>query len=146
MPIDMPITVKKITYEKGETLREKLMWEGQCGDMVMVRPCAEKYEGKTFLGVLLGDIALSMGCQFFPDTGEMKIFRSMYNPAIFIPDCNAVVFGAGSWWGRIESEGQLRQITDNDIANVWYVKALKQINDESTQLPNHPAPPESTNI
>lgn len=132
--MEFPITVSKIEFEKDETLRPELLFGGSCGDMVSVRPCAEEYENKTFLGVLIGEVALGQGCRFNKETGELIIHRATHNPAIFIPDRNAVVYGCGSWWGKIKDEKQLREITDNDIQNVWYVKALNQIQ-------NTPSPP-----
>lgn len=127
MAIEFPVTIKSIKSSDDAPLHQRLLLGGQCGDMVAVRPCGEEYERKTFLGVLLGEMALAQGVSFDPDTGELTMHRSMYNPAIFIPDRNAVVFGCGSWWGRIQSEEQLRDITDANIANVWYVKALQQL-------------------
>ena len=46
---------------------------------------------------------------------------------IFVPELNEVVWGCGSFWQKIRSKEQLKNITDGDINNVWYVKALKQI-------------------
>jgi hypothetical protein len=95
----------------------------------MVRPVGEEYGNKTFLGVLLGEMAVSQACSFDQATGTLKVDRCMFNPMIFIPEKNTVVFGYESWWGTIKTEDQLRQITDVDIQNIWYVKALKQISD-----------------
>ena len=125
--MEMPITVNNITFEEGETLHTKCLLGGKCGDMVVVRPCAEEFENKTFLGVLLGEIALSVGASFNKENGELKIGRYMHNPAILIPERNAIVYGCGSWWKRITRKEQLKKITDEDINNVWYLKALNQI-------------------
>jgi len=35
--------------------------------------------------------------------------------------------GCGSWWGAIDNEEDLKDITDSDIENVWYVQLLKKI-------------------
>jgi hypothetical protein len=35
--------------------------------------------------------------------------------------------GYESWWGQINSPEELKAITDVDIQNVWYVKALKEM-------------------
>lgn len=51
------------------------------------------------------------------------------NPAIWVPDQNRIVWGMGSWWGIIEKEEDLKKITNQDIENVWYVKALKALAD-----------------
>ena len=128
MSIEFPITVNRITFDKGETLHQAGL-TAKCGDMVAVMPCDKEYGGKTFLGVYLGDIALSCGAAFDKATGELVVSHCMYNPAIFIPERNAIVYGCGSFWNEIENESQLRQITDADIQDVWYVRALKAICD-----------------
>lgn len=125
--IEYPITVNEITYSDGDTLRQGRVMGGKCGDMVKVRPCADRYENKTYLGILLGDLALTQMCSFKEKTGELKISRVMYNPAMFVPDLNEVIYGCGSYWSRIESANQLKDISDADIEGVWYVKALKQL-------------------
>ena len=47
------------------------------------------------------------------------------NPAIYVFDLQRIIFGAESWWGIIENPEELKDITDDDINNIWYVKALK---------------------
>ena len=93
--------------------------------LVKVRPCADEFEGKTFLGFYLGDLAMSPSAQIKED--HVKVGFGAYNPAIFIPEKMSVVMGCASWWGPIKTEEELKQISDDDIANVWYVKALKDI-------------------
>jgi len=127
MTIKLPITVNEITFESSDTLREKCLFRGKCGDMVAVKPCDEEYQGKTFLGVMLGEIALSQMCRFNDESGELTISKAHQNPAMFVPEINAVIYGCGSWWSLIENVEQLRNITDEDIENVWYVKALRQL-------------------
>ena len=56
------------------------------------------------------------------------------NPAIFIPSLNKIVWGYGSWWGEIASAEKLHQITDSDIQNVWYVRALKQLQSQQPEV------------
>lgn len=133
MGIEFPIEVKSIRFSKEEVLQLNILFGGKCGDMVQVRPCDEQFEGKTFLGILLGDIALSQSVAWDKQKGELIVQRAMYNPAIFIPDRDAIVYGCGSWWGKIEDETQLRQITNEDIQNVWYVKALKQLTTQTKE-------------
>ena len=112
MSIKYPITVEKITVKQEPVLNEKLLFGGKCGDMVSVRPCDEKYGGKTFLGILIGDISLSPYVQWNEKDKELTVSVSYHNPLIFIPEHNSVVYGCGSWWGQIESEKQLKEITD----------------------------------
>jgi len=108
-----------------ETIKPSSFGGSKPGTMVAVRPCADKYEGKTYLGMYLCAAPTSIiGRQ----VGEKIILKmSDYtNPAIYIPDLDEIVWGYGSWWGEIESEEQLREITNEDIQNIWYVQALKQ--------------------
>lgn len=125
--LDEAITVDTLVTNNVSAWREKLLFGGKCGDMVMVRPCAPEYEDKTFLGVLLGEIALGVSMGVRKTDNALVYDMAYHNPAIFVPDLNTVIFGAGSWWGKIKSEDQLRQISDDDINNVWYVRALQQL-------------------
>ena len=49
----------------------------------------------------------------------------MSNPAIYVPELRKIVFGCESWWGEIQSPDEIKDITDDDISNVWYVKLVK---------------------
>ncbi len=98
-----------------------------CGTPVKVRPCKEEYEGKTYFGILIGDVPLHIGAEIDKE-GNLNITRQMHNPAIFIPELKDIVYGVSSWWGEIETEEELDQlITDDTIKNVWYMKLLKDI-------------------
>ena len=129
--MNFPITVNDITFKEDDSAySEKTTFGGKCGDVVSVRPCGEEYDNKTFLGILLGEIALTAGCSFDDKTGNLELYSSMHNPAIFVPKLNKVIFGCGSWWDKIKSGEQLKEITDEDISSQWYVKALKQVTEE----------------
>lgn len=129
--IQFPLTVNGIAFSEHtqDVYHEKLLFGGKCGDFVAVRPCGDKYEKKTFLGVLIGEVALSQGLRLKEETSTLEMYRSMYNPMIYIPDLREVVWGCGSWWGKIKDASQLKQISDADIENVWYVQALKALTD-----------------
>jgi hypothetical protein len=99
------------------------------GSMVAIRPCDEACKGKTFLGLLLGDIAQGFSLQIDRDLSVLHVSFSWHNPAIWVPELDRVVYGMESWWGPIRDETQLHQITDQDIQNVWYVKAMRQIHE-----------------
>lgn len=99
------------------------------GTLVAVRPCDPECKGKTYLGMYLceaptGVIGKQVGNKI------VLTMNDYTNPAIFVPELNRIVWGYGSWWGEIESEDKLREITDADIQNVWYVRALKQLNEK----------------
>lgn len=116
---------KGINYTKRKTLEDGLT--ASCGDAVKVSPCSEKYGGKTYFGVYIGDIALSVGCNISQD-GTLNVGCSMHNPAILVPELGEVIYGAASWWGVIESEDDLKElITEETISNVWYVKMLESL-------------------
>jgi hypothetical protein len=87
--------------------------------LVKVRPCGEKYKNKTYVGFLLGDAALSSAISIEDD--KITCEWSFFNPAIYLPEFGDIVYGAESWWSEIESEAELKEITDMDIQNVWYV-------------------------
>ena len=103
-------------------------------NLVRVRPCADEYEGKTFLGLYLGDIAQTLGCSFNRETGVLEVYLCRHNPAVWIPSRRRIVFGFESWWGPVESEAQLNEITDETIGNLWYVQALKALHGKDERV------------
>lgn len=126
-PAVEPILVQAMT-SSGDVVRyPHPQARVQAGSWVACRPCDDACKGKTFLGVYLGDIALSMGTSFHRASGVLAISRCMYNPAIWVPDLKRIVFGAESWWVAIKGPDDLRKISDADINNVWYVKAMKDL-------------------
>lgn len=118
--IQYPITVSKIDIKDREGYQEGFM---PVGSLVKIRPCGDE---KTYLGILLGEIDIGMFVSHNPETKVLSVSRH-FNPAIFVPDLKKVVFGCSSWWGRIKSESELKEITNDDIDNAWYVKALKDL-------------------
>lgn len=44
---------------------------------------------------------------------------------LYVFEDKQIVYGCESWWGEIKSPDHLREITNADIDNVWYVQALK---------------------
>jgi len=45
--------------------------------------------------------------------------------AIFVPELGEIIYGYASWWGHINSVDEIKDISDDDIDNVWYVQMLK---------------------
>ena len=109
----------------------------EVGKFVSIRPCAEEYGDKTYLGLHLGDMATTIALGYDKSNGQIKPQFYRHNPAIFVFDLKRIIFGMESWWGEITSEEQLRKITNDDINNVWYVKALGQLSkgDEAGSTP-----------
>ena len=108
------------------------------GSWVAARLC--NGDRKTYLGVLLGSIALSAGGSYDPTSQVLTVGPCLHNPAIWLPDAKQLVFGAECWWSVIHTPEELREITDADIASVWYVKALQDLSEHavSTQAPTGP--------
>ena len=114
-------TVLSVAVEKMDFLGKK-----DIGKAVRVRPCDEKYQGKTFLGIFLGELPIPMYVSYNKDE-QMLSISNTYNPAIFVPEINEVVFGYESWWSLINPDEDIEDITNDDISNVWYVKMLNNL-------------------
>ena len=127
-----PMTVKKIVTPK-EWKSITPGWSAKAGDWVAVAPCDEKFGGKTFLGMMIGDIALSVHISYDAKKQHLNVNPGWHNPLMIIPELGELVYGCGSWWHKIEKAEDLRQITNADINNVWYVKALKELDKTATK-------------
>ena len=122
--IEYPINVKKINNSNERfSLYEP-------GGFVAVRPCAEEYGNKTYLGLFLGELPDSNYVLYNTKTEELNISMSC-NPAMFVFELNKVIYGYESWWRKIEKEEDLKQITDADINDVWYVEAFKTLSEQN---------------
>ena len=108
------INTEKIVYNKQSTI----------GNLVKVRLCSGN---KTYLGLYLGDLPTCITVSHNEENSVLNVSPSMYNPAILIPELNKIVFGFESWWGFIKSAEDLKDISDIDINNVWYVKLLENL-------------------
>ena len=128
--IEYPITVESVEFEKADTISPPL-FRGEVGDFVAVRPCGEEYENKTYLGVMIGDVALTQMISFNKESGKLTVSKAMHNPGISVPQLGKIIYGCESWWGLISTPDDMKQITDQDIDNVWYVQALKALEDKA---------------
>lgn len=121
--IEYPIEVSKINLDNDMSgFRDNYR-----GKFVKIRPCGEKYKNRTYLGIYLGDLPKGYRITHDSDTKELNVSFDT-NPAIFVFDLNEIIYGYQSWWGFIKNENDLKNITDIDIDNVCYVKALKELN------------------
>jgi len=125
--LEFPITVQEIKREEMKALVPCAWPADQTGAWVSIRLAGEL---STRLGVLLGDLALGFRLRYHEETGVLAITFGGYNPAIWVPGLNRVVYGCESWWGVISSPDELRQITDLDIQDVWYMRALKELTEK----------------
>lgn len=121
-----PLLVKKIIggppmyMESGPSRYGTPCW-------VAIRPCAEDCKGQTYLGLYIGDLATGVTFRANSEMGVMSVCPAWHNPAIWVFDLNRLVFGMESWWGRIKTPEDMKQITNQDIENTWYVQALKDL-------------------
>jgi len=119
---DWPVT--HIVFDEADTIRKPLFHKA--GVWVSIRLVDDEYKGKTFLGVLIGEIARPL-LRYSKETKILSVSSGAGNPAIWVPDLNRVVMGYESWWREVKSPEDLKVITDTDIDNIWYVKALKDM-------------------
>lgn len=124
--MEFPLLIEGLHIEPSDPIRSHGLG-AKTGDWVAVRPCADEFEGKTFLGIYVGDIALGSSVHLNNTTGIVHVTEGPHNPLIYIPDRKKYVLGCGSWWGQIKGPEDLKKITDQDIQNVWYVRALKEL-------------------
>lgn len=120
-----PITVSAIDVKEQREIQTAKM-----GSWVAIRPCSSNDLNKTYLGVHLGDMNRSPLVYYHAKTEVLSIAPHA-NPAIYVPDLKRVVWGFESWWGVIDTPDKLKQITNADIDNVWYVKALRELEAKS---------------
>jgi len=131
--IQFPITVTEIDFQTEPPISAKgFFTSGKPGMTVAVRSCKKEHGDKTRLGILIGFVPIHMGARFEAEDGKKDVGRLVFtntgsNPAIFIPELNEVVLGCESWWGEIKNEKELKEITNEDINNVWYVRAMKEL-------------------
>lgn len=120
--IEYPIQVSKINQDSTITSYK----DDQIGKFAKIAPCGDEYEGKTFLGLYLGELPIGHSISHNSKTEELSVsFRT--NPAIFVFDLNKIIYGIESWWSIIESEKDLKEIANADINNTWYVKVLNSL-------------------
>ncbi len=125
-----PIEISGIDWKVDVGVKSKSLFsrdECQPGSFVAIRSVKEGHGDKTYLGLLVGYVPIHVDAAYDKVSKRLEINVSGDNPAIFIFDLNEVVLGAESWWGPIKDEAHLRQITQDDIENVWYIKALKAL-------------------
>jgi hypothetical protein len=133
MKLDEPMTIEAVDLSKVGVARllHPMFGASKVGKFVSVRKAGEGE--KTKLGLYLGDLPYQLGGRI-ADTEEGKTLViepfPMGNPCIYVFDDKQFVYGFESWWGEIRDPDHLREITDGDIENVWYVQALKQLSEK----------------
>ncbi len=133
--VELKEPVSKVDVRTGyPRLREPVFGKDRKGKFVAVRRTGEEHERKTLLGLYIGDLCAPQVSIEGGDTlvvGEGGFLSG--NPAIYVPSLGQIVYGFESWWSVIESEDQLRDITDHDIDSAWYVRALRAMTSEKPE-------------
>ena len=115
--LEVPLAVQ------GIELRGCLPSMREVGKLVRVRLCDDD---KTYLGVYLGELARAP--MAYTRSDSQNLIVSLYqNPALYVPALSRIVWGDESWWSIIESEDDLRDISNDDIASQWYVRLAKDL-------------------
>jgi hypothetical protein len=112
--------MKQLSFENLDGLGP-IKTNKNTGRPVKVRWCKND---KTYLGLYLGEVALSFSADFSKKE-ILEVNYAGHNPAILVLEIERVIYGCESWWGFINDEAELKDITDEDISNIPYVKALR---------------------
>ena len=129
--VEYPFEVRDVKL--GEAIPGFMSDRIKVGDLVSVRPVSGEGAGKTLLGIYLGDFPVGVSALYDKVDKRLTIRPGSGNPAILIPEQGRIVRGYESWWGPIESPEKLREITDESIQNLWYVKALRELGNQSLE-------------
>lgn len=123
--IEYPLTITAIEDKTVKPYNSSY----EVGSFCKIKPCNEEYEGKTYLGVYLGELPIGIYTTWDKKTGVLS--NSMrYNPAIFVPELNKIIYGCESWWGIIDKLKDFKEISKEEIDNVWYVQMFKELSGE----------------
>lgn len=126
--IEYPLTIQGMDMNFSEDMKRP---QPDCGQLVRISPCGKEYGGKTYIGILLGDLPIGTNISFHLDDQKLHVGATT-NPAIFVPELKKVIYGIESWWDEIEKPEDLKDITPEDIQNQWYVALLKELFKEET--------------
>ena len=88
----------------------------EVGALVKVRPVGEEYEGKTYLGIYLGDLTIEAVAVRNKKDDTLHI-RYIRNPALYVFSLKRIIYGRESWWSTINPAGtdNISLITDDDL-------------------------------
>lgn len=115
--IEFPIEVAAVETVAGSASADPV------GQWCSIRPVGDP---KSYLGIYLGDLTIEIDHYYHVKDKTLTI-SAHTNPAIFVLDLKRIVWGCESWWGFISTPDELRQISNADVENVWYVRALKEL-------------------
>lgn len=123
--IEYPITVNGINFSEFNQY-------DMCrsGSLVRIAPCAKEYEGKTFIGMYLGELPYMQSVSYDKKSQNLDV-KAIHNAAIYVFELKKIIFGMASYWQIIDSIDDFQELTKEDIDNVWYVKLMKDMMNKS---------------
>lgn len=116
-----PTEIQEIEIEY--TRKEKDLFYKN-GTLVRIQPIKKEYKGKTYLGILIGQIQVGTGVRVYEKEKRIKI-SPKYNTAIYVPELKEIILGVESWWSTIEKPEQLKQITTEEIQSSPIAQIIK---------------------
>lgn len=116
--IEYPITVDAIEVKPMEA-----HYNTKSDSLVRIQPCGDTYEGKTYLGVYLGDLPWFNSVQYNKKERKLSVHTAT-NPAIYVPELKKIIYGCESWWQIIESPEDCKELTRDDINDTWFMQLL----------------------
>lgn len=122
--IEFPIVVEEIEYGDFEPWNNNIC-------LAKVRIASDKNK-RTWLALYLGNFPHMPYVNYSDKTKKLK-FGMATNPCLYVPALGRIVWGDESWWSRIESKDDLKDITDSDIDSQWYMQLLDCLNEESAE-------------
>lgn len=115
--IEYPVTINGIENKEIETTS----LGHTVGCLCEIRPCDERYQHKSYLGIYLGELPISIVSNL--DNNGILTNSALTNPAIFVPALKKIIYGCESWWREIKDINDFKSI-DKDTKNQWYGKSI----------------------
>lgn len=119
--IEYPVTINGIENKEIDTTG----LGHTVGCLCEIRPCDEQYQNKSYLGIYLGELPISIISSL--DNNGILTNSALTNPAVFVPALKKIIYGCESWWREIKDINDFKNISDEDIENQWYVQLLRQL-------------------
>ena len=101
--IEYPIAVSAIN-QKGWSIDNSL-YKDSIGKAVMVKMVGDEYGDETFFGIHLGEFPIEPIISHNRNSKELKVIP-MFNPAIYIPKLQKIVFGCETWWSMGDKKSE----------------------------------------
>jgi hypothetical protein len=93
------------------------------GDLILMKPDNPEYEGKTYLGYFLGEIALGSTVKVDAISITSEFVR--FSPVFYLPEIGRWFFGIDGWWSLIKQEQDFEKITLSNPDSSWYIELAK---------------------